>query len=105
MAKKKAKKKSKKAVRKVAKVKDEAQETKSQYGHTLSKQSGFIDVCLEAGNTDEEIRKLWDKAHPGNKMKDGRIHGHLQHLVEKHGFSKNTAQQLLAASKVSKKKS
>ncbi len=96
------KKATKKAVKKV-KVKDERDETKSEYGHLLSKQSGYIDVCLASGTPVSKIAKDWLKSHPGNPMKSGRVEGHLNHLVEEHGFSKTTAQQILAANKVAKK--
>ena len=45
---------------------------------------------------------MWNKAHPDKVMKPGRVEGHLNHLVEEHGFSKTTAQQILAANKVGK---
>jgi len=96
------KKTTKKAVKK-AKVKDERDDKVSEFKHRLDSQSGFIDISLKAGTPIGKIKEEWDKAHPGNPMKSGRFKGHLQHLVEKHGFSKTTAQQLLAESKTSKK--
>jgi hypothetical protein len=102
MAKKTAKKAEPKKAVKKAKVKDEGDKRKSEYGHLLSKQSGYIDICLASGTPIDKIAKEWDKAHPGNPMKFGRVKGHLNHLVEEHGFSKTTAQQLLAANKAGK---
>lgn len=78
----------------MAKEKKAKKVAKSQYGHVMSKQSGYIDAHLN--KTPKEIVKGWNRTHLADaKMKAGRIRGHLRHLVESHKFNKATADKLL----------
>jgi len=88
MAKSKTKKTSKKTTKeKVVK--------RNKYGHSLSKQSGFIDQQVEAHKAVDAIIASWNKAHPENPMNKAHLRGHIKHLILKHGLDKKVAQQIL----------
>ena len=95
MAKKKAKTRKKVTAKKAVKKKRQKENKVSKYGHILSAQSGFIDQQLEANKPLDAIVASWNKGHPENPIKPGRVVGHIKHLMTEHGLNKKTAGKVL----------
>jgi len=74
---------------------------KTKYGHIISAQSGYIDIELDKGKSVKQIINGWNKLHPEKPMTDGRVVGHVKHLVADCGLDRASVQTILDVKKKS----